>query len=126
MRDLIIKQTDNSPEIILSETLIEFCGNSYPENTFSFYEPVLKWLQTNLPKLNNNITINFKMEYFNSATTQILFDILDIICEHKQENMTINWYYKVDNENGLEDYEDYADEFPNLNIQAIAIEKVMS
>ncbi len=125
MRDLIIKQTDNSPEVILSATLIEFCGNSYPENTFSFYEPVLEWLQTNLPKLNNNITINFKMEYFNSATTQILFDILDIICEHKQEKMTINWYYKADNENGLEDYEDYADEFPNLNIQAIALEKVM-
>ena len=64
------------------------------------------------------MTINFKFTYFNSATTQIIFEILDIISEAKPKNINISWFYDAENQNGLEDYEDYSEEFPQLNIQA--------
>jgi len=122
---LMIEATDNSPKVILDavEGLIEFEGKSYPENTFAFYKPILEWLEDYFEIQNSETTINFKFTYFNSATTQVIFDILDIIQENHHDKITINWYYDEDNESSYEDYEDYSDEFPELNIKPIVLEK---
>ncbi len=123
MENIKIEQTDNSPEIILDyeKGLIEFEGKSYPENTFDFYEPLTAWIEEYFSLNEQPITIiNFKLTYFNSATTQILFDILDLIQDGKSNEVIVNWYYDKNNENGMDDYEDYSDEFEELNIQAIA------
>jgi len=123
MTNINIEQTDNSPKVILNcdTGFMEFEGRSYPENTFDFYEPVVKWIEEYFS--NNELettTINFKLTYFNSATTQILFDILDAIQDGKSNDVIVNWYYDTANENGMEDYEDYSEEFEALNIQAVA------
>lgn len=39
----------------------------------------------------------------------------------EHEGLSVNWYYDGDNDNGLEDYEDYSEEFEDLNIQAIKL-----
>ena len=123
MQNINIKKTDNSPKVELNyeKGFIEFEGKSYPENTFDFYEPLTKWIEEYFSDNEQEKTIvNFKLTYFNSATTQILFDILDAIQDGKSNEVVVNWYYDSDNENGMEDYEDYSDEFEDLNIQAIA------
>lgn len=123
MQDIHLQTTDNSPEVILSYTdgLIELGGKSYPENTFEFYEPIIDWLKEYFDGYARDITIiNIKLTYFNSATTQILFDILDVVSEGTKDELIFNWYYDAQNENGLEDYEDFSQEFEDLNIQAIA------
>jgi len=120
-----IDPTDNSPKIILNadEGLIEFEGKSYPENTFSFYKPVLEWLEDYFENIHDDTVVNFKFTYFNSATTQVIFDILDIIQEYYHEGIKIYWYFDEDNESAKEDYEDYAEEFPQLNIQPVVLQK---
>ena len=123
MNNINIKKTDNSPNVILDYTngLIELEGKSYPENTFDFYEPFIDWLKEYFDGNAKDITtINIKLTYFNSATTQILFDILDIIEEGDKKELIFNWYYDSNNTDGLEDYEDFSNEFEALNIQAIA------
>ena len=122
MKSINIAKTDNSPSIIFDyeSGFIEFEGKSYPENTFDFYEPLLEWLReyfTNIAQ--DKTTVNLKLTYFNSATTQILFDILDIINDGNKKELVINWYYDGENDNGLEDYEDFSDEFEELDIKAI-------
>lgn len=122
MQDINIEKTNNSPKVIFDYTngLIEFEGKSYPENTFDFYKPLLAWLSEYFAgKCQENTIVNLKLTYFNSATTQVLFDILDLIQDGKYKEVVVNWYYDSKNENGIEDYEDYSDEFPDLNIQAI-------
>ena len=126
MKNQTIHKTDNTPEVILDyeRGLIEFEGKSYPENTFNFYKPILLWMREYFSgKCQNSTTVNIKLTYFNSGTTQILFDILDTINEGTYQNLVINWYHDEDNENGLEDYEDFSHEFKTLNIQTIAYKK---
>ena len=124
MNNILLEQSDNSPKVIMNKDkgLIEFEGKSYPENTFAFYRPITEWLKQYFKYYNDNtppMEINFKFQYFNSATTQIIFEILDIVEESNVKDMKIYWFYDKENKNGLEDYEDYSEEFPDLNIEAI-------
>lgn len=124
MDNIFLEQRDNSPKVIMDKdrAFIEFEGKSYPENTFAFYRPITEWLKWYFKYHNDDTkitTINFKLLYFNSATTQIIFEILDIVEEAKSKNIKINWFYNKENQNGYEDYEDYSEEFPQLNIEAV-------
>ena len=123
MENIYIDKTDNSPQIIFDyeNGLIELIGKSYPENTFDFYKPLQTWIEEYFSgKAQENTIINIKLTYFNSATTQILFDIFDTVQDGKYNELHIQWFYDSNNENGLEDFEDYSEEFESLNMQAIA------
>lgn len=123
MDNILLEQSDNTPKVIMDKdkALIEFEGKSYPENTFAFYRPLTEWLKQYFKNDTDSetTTINFKFLYFNSATTQIIFEILDIVEEANHSNIKIHWFYNQENKNGFEDYEDYSEEFPNLNIKAV-------
>jgi len=125
MNNILLEQSENTPKVIMSQDkgLIEFEGKSYPENTFAFYRPITEWLKEYFKSYtdeNKLTTVNFKFLYFNSATTQIIFEILDILQDSNNKNIKIYWFYDKENKNGLEDYEDYSEEFPTLNIEAKA------
>ena len=124
MNNISLAQSDNRPKVIMDKdkAFIEFEGKSYPENTFAFYRPLTEWLKHYFKhhnELNKTTLVNFKLTYFNSATTQIIFEILDIIQDSKVKNIEIYWFYDEENNNTYEDYEDYSEEFPDLNIQAM-------
>ena len=124
MNSILLEHSENSPRVTmnLDEAFIEFEGKSYPENTFAFYRPITEWLKRYFQiysKSKKCTTINFKFTYFNSATTQIIFEILDIIEEAEVKNIEIYWFYDNESKNGFEDYEDYSEEFPKLNIKAV-------
>ncbi|CAA6817546.1 MAG: Unknown protein [uncultured Sulfurovum sp.] len=124
MDNILLDETDNSPKVVMNKDkgLISFEGKSYPENTFAFYRPITEWLKhyfLSYKDEEKKTCINFKFLYFNSATTQIIFEILDIIEESKVKNINIYWYYDKESESGLEDFEDYSEEFPTLNIEAV-------
>jgi hypothetical protein len=124
MEKLVINESDNSPKVILccDDNLIEFEGKSYPENTFEFYHPIIEWLEDYFLDYDEKMTVNFKFTYFNSATTQIIYDILDLMKDNKSKISSVSWYYDENNENSIEDYEDYSDEFPELSIEAVTLE----
>jgi hypothetical protein len=122
METILIEESDQSPKIKLSEGDILIEGKCYPENTFEFFKPVIDWIEEYFSQESiEETTFSFKLKYFNSATTQVIFNILDIIEENEQtkNSVSIKWFYNEDN-GGYEDYEDYADEFPELNIEAIS------
>jgi hypothetical protein len=123
MDRVVIEGTDQSPKVELSEGEILIEGKCYPENTFEFFEPIISWLEEYFGQDSiDATTFSFKLKYFNSATTQVIFDILDIIEENDQtkESVQIKWFYEEENGGSYEDYEDYADEFPDLNIEAVS------
>ena len=122
MNNINIKQELDTPHVILSyeEGLIEFIGKSYPDNAFTFYEPIISWITQYFNEESQaHTTINIKLIYFNSATNQILYNILDIVNNDASKSLQINWYYHEEDDDSLEDYEDIAEEFPDLNIQTI-------
>lgn len=120
MKDIYLVATNDSPKVIMDyeKGFIEFEGECYPENTFEFFEPILECLKKFLlASKEKAIEINFKLTYFNSATTQILFDIFDELEENNNQLLSINWFYN--DKSTLRDYEEFHDEFASLNINAI-------
>lgn len=123
MENINISRKDDSPKVTMDfdSGLLEFEGECYPENAFEFFEPILEWINSYFGNNNKETIINFKLSYFNSATTQVLFDIFDILDESEHEELTINWYYDENNKGTLKDYEEFSEEFEDLNIKAIKI-----
>jgi hypothetical protein len=123
MQNINIEKKDDSPKVIMDfeNGLMEFEGECYPENAFEFFEPIIEWLNNYLEDKSKDTTINFKLSYFNSATTQVLFDIFDILDESEHTSLQINWYYDENNKGTLKDYEEFSEEFEDLNLQAIKL-----
>ena len=125
MQNIFIEEKDDAPKVILDadKKIIEFEGECYPENTFEFFEPIMMWLGEYFKEARGDTTINFKLTYFNSATTQVLFDIFDILEENREMPLAVNWFYDVENADALLDYEEFNAEFETLSIQAVVSEK---
>ena len=124
MQNIFIEKMDDSPTVMLDyeNALIDFEGECYPKNTFDFFEPILNWLKKYLSnEVKKETTLNFKLTYFNFATTQKLFEIFDELEESQHDKLIINWFVSEDKKGRLKDYEEFANEFESLNIQAIMI-----
>ena len=123
MQNIDIECRDDSPKVTMDfeKGLIEFEGECYPEDAFDFFEPIIEWLRNYLKDTTKETVVNFKLSYFNSATTQVLFDIFDILDESEHSSLSINWYYDPHNKGTYKDYEEFSEEFEELNIQAVSI-----
>jgi hypothetical protein len=99
MNKLILNPTEDTPKIVLdtdnNEYLIE--GRSLPENAVSFYTPIFEWLKNFRDSQINNLTLNIKLDYFNTASAKQITKILMILQGLSEEkNIKINWYYYIE------------------------------
>ena len=56
--------------------LIEFSGRSTPEDTISYYKPLLDWIEEYGQEPQPNTTLNIKLEYFNTSSSKCILDVL--------------------------------------------------
>lgn len=122
MENFKIEATKYTPEINLDiDGIISLIGKSYPENTFEFYEPMMKWLEEyfeNSPA--DTTTINMEIIYFNSSSSKLFFDFFDLLEENASDNkIQINWIYDEENESAEEAGEDFIEDFEKLNIKLV-------
>jgi hypothetical protein len=113
MTILNIKGTDDTPSVILDKEkgLLEISGRSLPEDVNQFYEQILDWIDQYSENPNDRTVFNFKLEYFNTASSKVILDILlkfEEIVE-KGKEVLIKWHYHEDEEDMLEAGEEYAD-----------------
>jgi len=123
MQNIHIERKKDTPSVILNadEGIIEFEGKSYPGDTFAFYKPLLEWVKEYFDgNAQAKTMVNFKLLYFNSATSQTLYDFLDLMDEADSTIIVINWYYEGEDKDSYEDYEELAEEFENLTFNAVA------
>lgn len=122
MEILNIKSTKYTPEINLDPAgNIAIAGKSYPENTFEFYEPMMKWVEEYFKTSSADVTtVNLEIIYFNSSSSKLFFDFFDLLEENNSDNtININWIYDEDNESAEEAGEDFIDDFEDLNIKLV-------
>lgn len=126
MENLKIKATKESLGIDLNvdDGVLSFVGNSYPENTFELYQPVLDWISEYFSgNTKENTIINMEIIYYNSSSSRFLYEMFEKFDEVKDiHNIQINWAYDPDNDSTEEAGEDFQDEFENLDINLIAKE----
>lgn len=127
MEQIYIKPTEHTPRIVLSaENIyegisIEISGESVPEDSKKFYTPVFDWLNDLSAYIGKdsyatgkgiNITLNFRMEYFNSSSAKVFIMIMENCFEIKNKfpelKIVINWMYND------EDVMEAGEEFKSL------------
>jgi hypothetical protein len=111
MEKIVRQGTAKTPLIILDaeKGIISLEGRSILEDTFAFYEPILKWI-TDYIKVPQDTTVNISLDYFNSTSARILLILFQSVKEIKKagNKLIINWYYDVNDENIKESGIDFA------------------
>lgn len=84
-------------------------GESYMEEAYRFYMPLLDWLKEYSLKEKKPITLDVKLTYFNTNSSRLLLDMFDILKKSTDagNEVTINWYYEEDDPDIQEEVEDF-------------------
>jgi O6-methylguanine-DNA--protein-cysteine methyltransferase len=105
-----LKGTEDTPKIVLDKSagLFEISGRSLPEDAAEFYQPILDWLEKYATEANSSTNFLFKLEYFNTASSKLILDVLSKL--EAVPGATITWYFHEDDE----DMEEAGEEFSEL------------
>ena len=113
METLRINGTEDSPRVILDteDNILEISGRSLPEDVNTFYEPVLSWIEEYAKEPLENTVFNFKLTYFNTASSKVILDILTHFEEMIEEGhkVLVRWHFPDEDEDMQEAGEEYAD-----------------
>lgn len=110
MKVLNLEGTEDTPKIVLDKDggLFEISGRSLPEDSAEFFNPVLDWLEEYKGSSNPETVFNFKLEYFNTASSKLILDILSKL--EGIDGAKVVWYFHEDDE----DMEEAGEEFDDL------------
>lgn len=113
METLNIDRTEGSPQVIFDKEkgLFEISGRSLPEDVNTFYEPILSWLEEYSRNPASKTTFDFRLTYFNTASSKVILDILTLFEEMIGEGheLLVRWFYSEEDEDMLEAGEEYAE-----------------
>lgn len=114
MEVINIEATDETPKVILDagNGTFEFSGKSLPEDVTIFFNPILEWIESYGETPNSETVVVMKMDYFNTASSKLILDILMAFEEIHEDNegVKVEWYYREDDE----DMEEAGDEFSDI------------
>ena len=114
MENIIIKEVTDAPYYPIinfnAETgNCEISGESYMEEAFKFYSPLLDWIKRYFEEQDKALTLNIKLTYFNTNSSRLILDMLDIIKSSKDEGnkVIVNWYYDPADPDMIDEVEDF-------------------
>jgi len=113
MEKIEIEATPSTPNVLAEPGKgLTIKGRSLPEDPVTFYAPIIKWCKN---YLNPGDEILFKLEYFNTSTSKIIYNILKVAEESFEKGLiTVHWHYEEGDEDGHESGLLYQDELPGL------------
>jgi hypothetical protein len=112
---LLIEGTKSTPtvEFDAGKKQLMIRGESYPENSFQFYTPILQWLDRFFQQESRkgSIVMTLQLSYINTSSSKCLMMILEKLEKARSQNfyVIVNWYYDRENENELECAEEFQD-----------------
>lgn len=113
MEVIKIVGTDDTPSVTLdvANDIFEISGRSLPEDVAVFYEPILDWIDRYSEEATGKTIFNFKLVYFNTASSKMILDILLKLEEMHEagKDVLIRWHYPEDDEDMEEAGEEYSD-----------------
>lgn len=113
MNVINIEPTEDTPKVQLdlANNALEFSGISIPEDAAQFYQPIMDWLDDFSKNPVNGSNFVFKLEYFNTASSKVILDILLKIDEINEDKngLKVTWYFEEDDEDMEEAGEEYSE-----------------
>lgn len=109
-----IPATTCTPEIRFDEgrSVLSLEGESYPENAFEFFAPVLSWVERRLEANAAGLTLEVRLNYLNTSSVKCLIDILDMMedAHARACPVRLTWYCDVENESARELAEEFGED----------------
>ncbi len=124
----IIKYEESGylPGIILDKENGKFqiTGRACPEDPVEFYQPIFDWLDTYSKDPLEKTVFEFRMTYYNTASSKILMMIMQRLEEISDDGnkMLIRWHFPEDDEDMEEAGEDYS-EMVDVEFEMISYEE---
>lgn len=97
MQPYIKNATADTPEVNFNaETgIFELSKMSLPEDAVDFYSPIVNWLSEYAKNPKPKTEFSMKLEYFNTASSKQLIQLLLVLQEiEKNNDVIVKWYYK--------------------------------
>lgn len=102
MKDLHFTATTSTPDVDgnWEAGRLRMGGDSYPENSFDIFQPVIDWLESFLTTETRPILLELSLVYLNTSSVRVLMDMLDILEEAHQggRGVEVVWLYNENNE----------------------------
>jgi len=116
IRPIHIAPTRSTPEVRFDPQshILIIRGQSYPENAFAFYEPLLQWMDVYLESLRteSTVVIELQLPYINTTSTKCFLMLLEKLDEaySQGKRVSVKWQYDIDNESELECAEEFKED----------------
>ncbi|BDU74369.1 biofilm regulation phosphoprotein SiaC [Mesoterricola silvestris] len=111
LENLSVDATVSSPRVRSDAEggLLELAGESYPENSFEFFQPILTWVADFLAQDERPLRVELRLTYLNTSSIKCMMDLLDALEEAHLSGraVSLTWYYDPENDRAL----DLAEEF---------------
>lgn len=113
MKSIRIEEVGYTPGIVLDakKGIFEITGKACPEDAIEFYQPILDWLEKYKEEPNPETIFEFKLSYYNTASSKVLLNIMQRLEEIRNTgaNVRIKWFYYEDDEELQNAGEDFAE-----------------
>jgi hypothetical protein len=92
--------------------ILRLSGESYPENAFDYFRPLLAWASAYLAQAHPPIVAEIALSYLNTSSIKSVMDLLDLLeaAHRRGANVSVRWSYAEDNERALEMIEEFKEE----------------
>jgi hypothetical protein len=116
LANLEIEATKSSPDVLFDagNRVLRISGQSYPENAFKFYEPVLEWVDRYLAESDpaEPTVVELALPYVNTSSAKCLMQLFDRLETSFEAGrlIEVRWYYNEDHERELESAEDFQED----------------
>jgi hypothetical protein len=119
MDNLYIKDRERSPcvDFRFQENRLALSGESYPEDTATFFGPVLKALSEHCRQNpGSQLRFDVALTYFNTSTAKVLMNMFQILEAHARSGaqVQISWAYQQDDEMMKEFGEDFSKDLTHV------------
>ncbi len=132
MDSIVLEATKTTPKIVIdpAKNVFEISGESRPENTSKFYSPIINWFdgyrsvlyyQKNSFGKSKKVSIDFKLDYFNSTSAKFILDIFFQLEKIHKEGYEIEivWHYDKRDTDMKESGEEFSKYVPGVPVTYI-------
>ena len=113
--NLSLEATQFSPSVSTDwdQGRLRMSGESYPENTYEFFEQVITWTEKFLGANSGALTVELHLSYLNTSSIRAMIDIFDLLQDAKAEGKTVNvrWFYDSRNPRASELGEEFKEDY---------------
>jgi hypothetical protein len=114
MENLTLEETKSTPAIHFDAKsgILEITGESYPENSYEFYKPILKWITRFAAQHAGSIVLNCNLSYLNTGSTKSMMDVFDLLEDRFQQgvDVRVRWLCDSENDRAIETAEEFMED----------------